>query len=175
MAAMIAAYKTALVGQGKHVWDPFITPVRLEAYLKYLWWSQILNIYAMAAVKGSICAYLFMLNFSKLFRILIWVSVVIHISTNFIYPSVILLGECRPISFHWNKNQHGSCWDATPRLVSGYLGAASNILTDLFYTSAPLVYISSIQLSRRTKWGVRMVFLLAFVQVPPYTTKGPPN
>ncbi|KAF2473382.1 uncharacterized protein BDR25DRAFT_282887 [Lindgomyces ingoldianus] len=161
--AVIFSYLTASEGQGRHVWDPFLNQTRLRDYLHHLWWAQLLNIYAMAAVKGSICAYLMLLDFSKMFRIMIWVSVVIHISTNFIFPSVILFGECNPISKHWNPQEPGRCWGDKPRVVSGYVGAGSNILTDLFYTSAPLVYLSSVQLSRRTKMGVRAVFLLGLI------------
>ena len=109
---------TAVNGQGKHVWDPFITPKKVSDYMRYLWWGQLLNIYAMAAVKGSICAYLFMLNFSKTFRIMVWVSVAIHITTNFIFPSVILFGECKPIAKHWNSMLPGRCWVDKPRVVS---------------------------------------------------------
>ncbi|ORY14294.1 hypothetical protein BCR34DRAFT_237998 [Clohesyomyces aquaticus] len=161
--AVVITYLTASEGAGRHVWDPYITPARLRGYLMHLWWGQLLNIYAMAAVKGSICAYLMLLDFSKAFRIMIWISVVFHIATNFIFPSIILFGECRPISKHWDPLTPGICWSSKPRVVSGYVGAASNIATDLFYTSAPLVYLNSVQLGKRTKWGVRAVFLLGLL------------
>jgi len=117
----------------------------------------------MAFVKGSVCAYLFMLDFSKKFRMMVWVSLAFHIATNFVFPSVILFGECRPISKHWHPEQPGRCWGPKPRTTSGYLGAASNIVTDLFYTSAPLVYLRNVQLPTRTIWGVRAVFLVALL------------
>ncbi|KAH7384660.1 Alpha/Beta hydrolase protein [Pyrenochaeta sp. MPI-SDFR-AT-0127] len=156
------AYKMAEVGGGKHVWDPIMTPANLEKYLRYLWVGQLLNLYGMALIKLSVCAYIFMLDFSKGFRVVIWLSVIIHISLNFIFPSIILFGECKPISKHWDVagTQPGSCWPAKPRVISGYSGAATNILTDLIYTMAPLIYISRVQLPKRTIWGVRAVFLL---------------
>ncbi|KAF2006844.1 hypothetical protein P154DRAFT_480599 [Amniculicola lignicola CBS 123094] len=163
IVAVVYVYQTALHGQGKHVWDPSMTPANLSAYFKELWFAQLFNIYAMAAVKGSIAAYLLMLDFSKTFRIMVWISLFIHITTNFIYPSVILFGECAPIAKHWNPMLPGYCWRDTPRVVSGYLGAGSNIATDLFYTSAPLVYLHNVQLPSRTKWGVRVVFLLGLI------------
>lgn len=115
------AYKMAEVGGGKHVWDPIMTPANLEKYLRYLWVGQLLNLYGMALIKLSVCAYIFMLDFSKAFRIVIWLSVIIHVSLNFIFPSIILLGECRPISKHWDVagTQPGSCWPAKPRVISG--------------------------------------------------------
>jgi hypothetical protein len=45
----------------------------------------------------------------------------------------------------------------------GYMGAATNIVTDLIYTIAPLIYISRVQLNKRTVWGVRIVFLLGLM------------
>jgi len=161
----IYCYKTAAVGGGRHVWDPIMTPTNLEKYLYYLWIGQLLNLYGMALIKLSVCAYIFMLDFSKPFRIVIWTSVAFHLAINFVFPSIILFGECSPISKHWDVagTQPGSCWSAKPRVISGYSGAACNILTDLIYTLAPLIYIARVQLPKRTIWGVRAVFLLGLL------------
>lgn len=75
----------------------------------------------MALIKLSICAYILMLDFSRAYRIVIWLSVVIHIGINFVFPSIILLGECQPISKHWNLAAPGSCWGDKPRVISGML------------------------------------------------------
>ena len=93
----------------------------MEKYLRWLWFGQLLNLYGMALIKLSVCAYILMLDFSKAYRIIIWLSVVIHIGINFIFPSVILLGECQPISKHWDVagTQPGSCWGDKPRVISG--------------------------------------------------------
>ncbi|CAA9956736.1 hypothetical protein CFE70_000333 [Pyrenophora teres f. teres 0-1] len=165
VAGAACCYKMAEVGGGKHVWDPIMTPQNLEKYLYFLWLGQILNLYGMALIKLSVCAYIFMLDFSKTFRIIIWVSVVIHLGINFVFPTVILFGECTPYSKHWDvtHTKPGSCWGATPRVISGYSGAATNILTDMLYTLAPLVYIARVQLPKRTIWGVRAVFLCGLV------------
>ncbi|KAF2036526.1 alpha/beta-hydrolase [Setomelanomma holmii] len=163
IAGAACCYKMAEVGGGRHIYDPIFKNVEnLEKYMRYLWLGQLLNLYGMALVKLSICAYILMLNFSKGFRILIWMSVVIHIGLNFIFPTIILFGECTPYSKHWDvdNSRPGSCWSTKPKVISGYAGAATNILTDLIYTLAPLVYIARVQLSKRTIWGVRVVFLL---------------
>lgn len=36
----------------------------------------------------------------------------------------------------------------------------TNIFTDIVYVVAPLIYLSTIQLPRRTQWGLRVVFCL---------------
>jgi hypothetical protein len=174
----------ANVGGGRHMWDPiFKDPGNLEKYLRYLWIGQLLNLYGMALVKLSICTYILMLKFSKTFRVIIWISLVVHIGLNFVFPTVILFGECTPFTKHWDATgtQPGSCWSARPKVISGmnntavlgcpdsnemclgYMGAATNIVTDLIYTIAPLIYISRVQLNKRTIWGVRIVFLLGLM------------
>ncbi|KAH4131240.1 hypothetical protein HBI81_005840 [Parastagonospora nodorum] len=166
IAGAACCYVMADYGGGKHIWDPvFKDPANLREYLRFLWFGQLLNLYGMALVKLSICAYIFMLNFSKGFRALILASVVVHIGLNFVFPTVILFGECTPYSKHWDAlgTQPGSCWSTKPKVISGYMGAATNIATDLIYTITPLVYISRVQLNTRTVWGVRIVFLLGLI------------
>lgn len=50
------------------------------------------------------------------------------------------------------------------------LQGVSNIITDIVYIVAPLIYLSTIQLPRRTQWGIRVVFCLGLMSVvfPPY-------
>jgi hypothetical protein len=156
---------TTEYGGGRHAWDPIMTPHNLRTYLYFTWVAQLLNLYGMALVKLSVCAYIFMLDFSKTFRIIIWTSLVLHILVNFIFPTIILFGECTPYTKHWDVTgeEPGTCWSALPRVISGYSGAAVNIATDLLYTMAPLIYISRVQLPKRTIWGVRAVFLCGLV------------
>lgn len=116
------------MGGGRHVWDPILTPDNLKTYLHYLWLGQLLNLYGMALIKLSICAYILILDFSKAYRIIIWLSIVVHVGINFVFPSVILLGECTPISKHWNVAEPGSCWDDRPRVISGeFLAEVSDL------------------------------------------------
>jgi len=103
-----------------HIWDPAMTPEKFTDSGRWIWWTELLLVYAMAAVKASVCAYLYRLNFSEFFKTLIWISLVIHIVINFIVPSVVLFGECRPISKHWDALIPGYCWGDKPRVVSSF-------------------------------------------------------
>ncbi|KZM28161.1 uncharacterized protein EKO05_0005837 [Ascochyta rabiei] len=156
-------YMCAWVGAGKHAWDPSVTPQDIAKYLQYLWFAQTFNLTSMAALKFSICAFMLQLDFSKTFRMLIWVSVVVHAGFNVVFPYIIVFVECGPIAKHWDNALPGYCWGPKARLVSGYCGAASNIVSDLFYTCAPLIYTAKVQLPPRVMWGVRVVFLLGFI------------
>ncbi|KAF3050408.1 hypothetical protein E8E11_004424 [Didymella keratinophila] len=151
------------VGAGRHVYDPFSTKQMLGKYQMYLWFGQYFNLTAMAVLKFSICAFMLQIGFSRWYRVGIWLTVVIHVALNVIFPYIILFGECEPIAKHWDPKLKGYCWSSKPRVISGYLGAGSNIITDLFYTFAPLIYIRSVQLPSRAMWGVRVVFLLGLI------------
>ncbi|KAF2621483.1 hypothetical protein BU25DRAFT_482906, partial [Macroventuria anomochaeta] len=136
-------YISAWIGAGKHAWDPAVTRDDLTKYLEYLWFDQYFNLTAMAALKFSICAFMLKLNFSKTYRMFIWLTVVVHIGLNVIFPYIILFGECDPIAKHWNPKLPGYCWSAKPQMTSGYLGAGSNIVSDLLYPCAPHLHQKS--------------------------------
>lgn len=104
-----------------------MTKANLEIYLYYVWVGQLLNLWGMALIKMSVCAYIFMLDFSRGFRIIIWLSLVLHLGVNFVYPTIILFGECTPISKHWDVvgTEPGHCWSAKPRVISGNIQITS--------------------------------------------------
>jgi hypothetical protein len=44
-----------------------------------------------------------------------------------------------------------------------YMQGVVNIITDVVYVVAPILYLRAIQLPKRTQWGLRIVFLLGSV------------
>lgn len=154
-------------GTGRLQRDPFLTITRRLQLQKYLFIGQILNIYAMFLIKLSICAYLLALNFSKLYRRLMWGTLVFVVVFNFVLPSVSIWGLCRPLAARWDPRITDKvCWPVTIRRAFGYMQSVSNILTDVIYATAPIVYLRQVQLKKRTQWGVRAVFVMSLVQVP---------
>lgn len=151
-------------GAGRLQRDPVLTIDRRVQMQKYLFVGQILNIYAMFLVKLSICAYLLALNFSKLYRRMIWGTLVFVVVFNFVFPSVSLWGLCRPLASRWDTRiTNKVCWPVTVRIAFGYMQSVSNIMTDLMYATAPIVYLRQVQLRKRTQWGVRAVFVMSLV------------
>ncbi|CAO2649879.1 Nn.00g011710.m01.CDS01 [Neocucurbitaria sp. VM-36] len=147
-------------GQGRHIMDPSVLP-NLMRYSYYLWISQVINIIAVAFLKWSICAWLLVLNFSKLYQGIVWLSILMVTAFNFLAPVLTLFG-CTPLEKNWNYGYAGpgKCW-AKGTLELSYTQGVSNIITDVVYMAAPLIYLSRVQLSRRTQWGIRVVFLLS--------------
>ncbi|KAL1798177.1 hypothetical protein ACET3X_002214 [Alternaria dauci] len=147
-------------GLGRHIMDPTVLP-NLRTYSYYLWITQIVNIIAVAFLKWSICAWLLVLNFSTLYRVIIWLSILMVTAFNFLAPVLTLFG-CTPLERNWNFGYTGEshCW-ARGTLALSYFQGVSNIITDVVYMAAPLIYLSRVQLNSRTQWGIRVVFLLS--------------
>ncbi|KAF2791288.1 hypothetical protein K505DRAFT_363963 [Melanomma pulvis-pyrius CBS 109.77] len=149
-------------GLGRHFADPSIKPADILRYAYHLWIVQIINIIAVAVLKWSICAYLLVLNFSKLYRVIVWLSILVVTVFNFLIPVLTLFG-CSPLEANWNRGITGAkCW-AKGTLPLSYTQGVTNILTDVVYVVAPIVYLANVQLSRRTQWGLRIVFLLSAI------------
>lgn len=144
-------------GLGRHIFDPSVDIMR---YSYYLWIAQVVNIVGVAILKWSICAWLLVLNFSKIYQAIVWLSIALVTAFNFLAPVLTLFG-CTPFEANWNygyPDRH--CW-AKGTLWLSYTQGICNILTDVIYMAAPLIYLSQVQLSRKTQWGIRIVFLLS--------------
>ncbi|KAJ4357101.1 hypothetical protein N0V95_002757 [Ascochyta clinopodiicola] len=144
-------------GLGRHIYDPSIDIMR---YSYFLWIAQIVNIVGVAFLKWSICAWLLVLNFSRVYQAIVWFSIALVTAFNFLAPVLTLFG-CAPLEANWNYGYPDRrCW-AKGTLWLSYTQGICNILTDVIYMAAPLIYLSQVQLSRRTQWGIRIVFLLS--------------
>ncbi|KAJ8110992.1 hypothetical protein OPT61_g6303 [Boeremia exigua] len=144
-------------GLGRHIFDPSVDIMR---YAYHLWISQIINIVGVAFLKWSICAWLLVLNFSKIYQAIVWISIALITAFNFLAPVLTLFG-CAPLEANWNYGyQPRKCW-AKGTLWLSYTQGICNIVTDVIYMAAPLIYLTRVQLSRKTQLGIRIVFLLS--------------
>ncbi|EUC45544.1 hypothetical protein COCMIDRAFT_95192 [Bipolaris oryzae ATCC 44560] len=151
-------------GQGRLMADPWwLVPGRTSHELHMIFITQCLNVYAMFLVKASICAYLMALDFGRSYRVLIWISVVIVVLCNLVMMLVLHFAYCRPYYSRWDFSVEGECWSEAVSDATAYMQIAFNIITDLIYTAAPIVYLRHIQPSKQMQWGVRVFFLLALV------------
>ncbi|KAF2678950.1 hypothetical protein K458DRAFT_245334, partial [Lentithecium fluviatile CBS 122367] len=153
----------AYAGQGRLLRDSVyssMAPEDKRKLLHYIFFNQSCNLMIMGVVRLSICAYLMSLNFSKSFRIIIWVTTFVMVVCNFILPSINIFGWCVPMSMRWDHRVKGHCKSAQFRTSIAYTNAAANVATDLVFAATPIIYLRSVKLSRRTQWGVRAVFIL---------------
>ncbi|KAF2997148.1 hypothetical protein E8E13_005225 [Curvularia kusanoi] len=155
-------FKTTGFAQGRHIEDPSIKkPEDILGYSYYVWIGQIINLMGVAVLKWSICAYLLALKFSKVYTFVVWASIVMVAVFNCILPCMGLL-SCVPFEANWNRSVKGYCWYKGPEVLT-YAQGITNIITDLVYVVAPILYLSTIQLPKRTQLGVRIVFMLGLV------------
>ncbi|PSN70743.1 hypothetical protein BS50DRAFT_630818 [Corynespora cassiicola Philippines] len=155
-------YKSTIHGQGRHILDPSIKkPHDILEYSYYLWIGQVLNLMAVAILKYSICAYLLALRFSKVYAVIVWASILMVTALNLLCPAFGLF-SCTPFDANWNRAIKGRCWFKGGMGLT-YAQGISNIITDIVYVVAPVLYLNTVQLSRRTKWGIRSVFCLGLV------------
>ncbi len=102
-------YKTVQCGLGRHMKDP---SVNMRQYSYYLWIGQILNMLAITFLKYSICTYLLVLKFSKVYLGVVWASIVMVTTFNLVVPMMSVF--CRtPMEANWNKAVPGKCFMST--------------------------------------------------------------
>lgn len=155
-------FRTTGFALGRHIADPSIKkPDDILGYSYYLWVEQVINLMAVAVLKFSICAYLLALKFSKVYRSIVWVSILMVAVFNCILPCMGVL-SCVPFEANWNRSVKGYCWYKGHTVLT-YAQGVSNIITDVVYVVAPILYLSTIQLARRTQWGLRIVFMLGLM------------
>lgn len=70
--------------------------------------------------------------------------------------------NCVPLEANCNRAVKGHCWYRGHTVLT-YAQGVSNIVTDTVYVVAPILYLSTVQLARRTQWGLRIVFMLDLV------------
>lgn len=114
IASVVGAYHAT----GRHIYD--VSPGQAVVALKCVWIAQLTNLISMFFVKASIASYLIQLDFSKGYRIIIWISVFFIFGLNLIYPLIAVLGTCRPIALNWDRSLPGKCWPGTVNAGSGY-------------------------------------------------------
>lgn len=155
-------FKTTSAAQGRHIADPSIRkPADILEYSYFVWVGQVINLMGVAVLKWSICAYLLALKFSKVYTLIVWGSILMVTVFNCILPCMGLL-NCVPFEANWNRSVKGYCWYKGHTVLT-YAQGVSNIITDIVYVVAPILYLSTIQLAKRTQWGLRIVFMLGLM------------
>lgn len=132
---------------------------------------------AVTFLKLSICSYLLALPFGLAYKLVIYLSIAMVAVFNFTLPMMGLFCA-KPFEANWNKSIKGTCFyknsealtyvrlfpSLKPLLTKrSYMQGISNILTDVVYIVAPILYLSSVQLPSKTQWGLRVVFCLGLM------------
>jgi len=157
MSVILAAFS----GYGRFDKDPYLTSERRMTANRYMFYSMAFCTFSVFFAKLSICSFLTVLNFSKGFRYVIWMSFVMIVTFNGIWGLVNTVGYCWPVAARWDPKVVGRCWPLHEKLWSMWTQSSANIFIDIVYAISPLVYIRQIRVSRRTRWGIQLIFFLA--------------
>ena len=99
--------------------------------------------------------------FRTIYFVLLFFTVTINVPIFF-----VLLFQCKPFRFAWDKSIEGSCID-TRRLYTVH--TCLILVLDLCIVCAPLPHVRSLHTSRGTKGAVAGMLLLGGLFVPPET------
>ena len=168
IATISVSIACSFAGAGRLLRDPFWTVDKMIYHNHITFASQLLDVYSIWVVNLSICVYLLALNFPKQYRRVTWGTAALETLFGVALPTIQHFSLCQPLVAKqdiWIA--HKMCWNPIRRT---YLQPNSNIATELIYATAPIAYLHSVQLNRRTQWSVRIVFLMSLVQVVYPTT-----
>jgi hypothetical protein len=68
---------------------------------------------------------------------------------------MVIIFQCRPITSIWNKQLTGKCVDLT---AVGLSGAVFSIIEDLVILILPIPECKNIQMGKKKKWGLALMF-----------------
>ncbi|KAF7886310.1 hypothetical protein EAF00_010413 [Botryotinia globosa] len=153
-------------GWGRHY--AYLDPSdRIEA-MKYNAIGQSFGV--MGSTFGRMSFIILMLQLfgtSKLKHAALWTLFWVQFIPNCIVV-VTLYVQCNDIRALWDTSIVSSCWPESYQTYIGYAHTGWNGLTDLFLTCLPATMLWSLQMNRRTKFGLVFLLslsLLAFVGV----------
>ncbi|KAF2708579.1 hypothetical protein K504DRAFT_502603 [Pleomassaria siparia CBS 279.74] len=156
---ILAAY----AGQGRLDADPFLTLAQDIRNRRLIFIAGSLNMYVMFCAKMSVCFYLLVLDLSPVYRTVTITTAYFLILNGLILPMVSHWLSCNPVAKRWDDTIAGHCWPAVFPVVVTSMQGAMNVITDVIYAAAPILYLRQVKLGRYTRWGVRAVFLAAFL------------
>ena len=120
----------AVYAEGRHIYDPSLTPADIKRALEYVFVAQVTNLFSMFLLKVAIADYLLALRFTPQYVLIIRTSLVPISAFNLIMPAVMIFGSCKPIALNWDKSLQGSCWPPMYNAASGYAQSGKHGLED---------------------------------------------
>lgn len=92
----------------------------------------------------------------------------ITIALYYIIAILITIFECLPVNKSWNRKVKGHCISTANFF---YANAAFNVLTDLMVMALPIPVIARLQLGRKQRIGLGLIFFVGLmcVQLIPHS------
>ncbi|KAF2182902.1 hypothetical protein K469DRAFT_669398 [Zopfia rhizophila CBS 207.26] len=118
-------------------YDYYISPTTRIKLLKLLFALGLPSFWASSLTRISIGSMLLRLPISNIWRVTLWILVVIQIAMP-IGANVFQLLQCRPIHAWWEQVPGSVCWTARTSQNYGYIYAAIGTASDLVFAIMPV-------------------------------------
>lgn len=147
-------------GMGKDVWG--LERASLIAFGRYFYAIQIIYILLMLLVKLALTFFYLNIFFGRGIRMLLWATVIFHVAAAISF-TVVIITQCLPVSFQWEKynfinddSVQGRCFNIN---VAGWANSALNVASDIWLLAIPLFQIHKLNLHWKKKLGAALMFL----------------
>ncbi|KAL7916825.1 hypothetical protein GGI35DRAFT_49796 [Trichoderma velutinum] len=147
-------------GTGRHYWD--LEPEDIQEALKYWYFCYIWYCVTMILTKISIGYFLLRITVERIHTWIIGTVMLLTVVTGIIFFFVTML-QCTPVSYFWDKNQHGSCMNIDIIIILTYIYSTFSVICDFTFALLPIVLIMQLQMNSRTKIALIPIMLMACV------------
>ncbi|KAJ5344068.1 uncharacterized protein N7506_002433 [Penicillium brevicompactum] len=154
-----------IVGSMNGIGHTYTDFTSVDIYKKaLLWWwlGQMLYVWTSAVAKISIALALLRLTVKRCHRMILWCTMILTVSIGLMFW-LLLLFDCRPISYFWRQVDHtstGKCLSKAVLLNAAYVYSSLTIVCDLTLGILPAFLVWKLQMNRRTKFAVGGIFSL---------------
>ncbi|KAL6691185.1 hypothetical protein J3F84DRAFT_387059 [Trichoderma pleuroticola] len=147
-------------GTGRHYWD--LEPEDISEALKYWYFCYIWYCVTMILTKISIGYFLLRITVERIHTWIIGTVMLVTVVTGIVFFFVTML-QCAPVSYFWDKNQHGSCINIDVIITLTYIYSACSVICDFTFALLPIVLIMQLQMNSKTKIALIPIMLMACV------------
>lgn len=141
-------------GMGLHLYD--MTP---ELVIDHSQWIYISSAFYLPSILGYRIAlllmYLRLFGVNQTFRYATWA--VMFFVTSYLTSNIItLIFGCSPIAKYWKSDEPGHCLNL---VMADHAYGSMNVVSDVLLFLLPLPMVWQLNLTRKDKWGVALVFM----------------
>jgi hypothetical protein len=133
-------------------------------------------LYSTAATKLSVLMFYRRLvegTVSRGFKLVIWGAIFFVLAQTLVF-SVLVLETCKPVPMIWYQyipqwvadHPGAYCKPLSLTVSISYLSGAVSVFSDFFSVVLPGALLLKIQISKRQKWGLMVIFGVGFLYVP---------
>lgn len=101
-------------------------------------------------VKLSIAVFLSRLAKQRGYRVIVWATAIFSSIAGLVFVFVVIL-QCSPIPFYWDKSLQGVCKDRDTFTLGSYINATLSAMTNVVYALISIFIVWNIEMDMRGK------------------------